>query len=118
MTAPRTRGRGPVQAQHVIALICFFLSGFSGLVYEVAWIRKASLVFGATTFAVSTVLAVFFLGLSCGSYLFGRIGQRISRPLRLYDVISLEVGQLHRPGVAFFYTADFYHRARQSVSQP
>ena len=32
-----------------------------------------------------------------------------------YDVISLEVGQLHRPGVAFFYTADFYHRARERL---
>lgn len=91
MTESRTRG---VQAQHVVALCCFFLSGFSALVYEVAWIRKASLVFGATTFAVSTVLAVFFLGLACGSYLFGRIGQRISRPLRLYALIEIGLGLL------------------------
>lgn len=83
-----------MQAQHAIALSCFFLSGFSGLVYEVAWIRKASLVFGATTFAVSTVLAVFFLGLACGSYLFGRIGQRIARPLRLYALIEIVLGLL------------------------
>ena len=83
-----------IQAQRAIALSCFFLSGFSGLVYEVAWIRKASLVFGATTFAVSTVLAVFFLGLACGSYLFGRIGQRIARPLRLYALIEIGLGLL------------------------
>ena len=30
----------------------------------------------------------------------------------MQDVISLEVGQIFRPGVAFFYTADFYRRAR------
>ena len=89
-----TEPQRPVQAQHAIALCCFFLSGFSGLVYEVAWIRKASLVFGATTFAVSTVLAVFFLGLACGSYLFGRIGQRIARPLRLYALIEIGLGLL------------------------
>ena len=94
MTEPRARGRQPVQVQHAVALCCFFLSGFSGLVYEVAWIRKASLIFGATTFAVSTVLAVFFLGLACGSYLFGRIGQRISRPLRLYALIEIGLGLL------------------------
>jgi spermidine synthase len=29
-----------------------------------------------------------------------------------YDVISLEVGQLFRPGIAAFYTAEFYRRAR------
>ena len=62
--------------QNIIAIICFFLSGFSGLAFEVAWIQKASLVFGSTTFAVSTVLAVFFLGLAIGSYLFGNISKK------------------------------------------
>jgi spermidine synthase len=33
-----------------------------------------------------------------------------------YDVISLEVGQVFRPGVASFYTADFYRRARERLS--
>jgi spermidine synthase len=28
-----------------------------------------------------------------------------------FDVISIEVGQVYRPGVAPFYTSDFYHRA-------
>ncbi len=54
--------------------------------------RKASLIFGSTTFAVSTVLAVFFLGLACGSYLFGRIGQVTARPLKLYALIELVLG--------------------------
>ena len=81
-----------MKIQNGIAIVCFFLSGFAGLVYEVSWIRKASLVFGSTTFAVSTVLAVFFLGLACGSYLFGRIGQRTLRPLRLYALIEVGLG--------------------------
>ena len=81
-----------MKIQNGIAIVCFFLSGFAGLVYEVSWIRKASLVFGSTTFAVSTVLAVFFLGLACGSYLFGRIGQRTLRPLRLYALIEIGLG--------------------------
>lgn len=81
-----------MKIQNGIAIACFFLSGFAGLVYEVSWIRKASLVFGSTTFAVSTVLAVFFLGLACGSYLFGRIGQRTLRPLKLYALIEVGLG--------------------------
>ena len=81
-----------MKIQNGIAIVCFFLSGFAGLVYEVSWIRKASLAFGSTTFAVSTVLAVFFLGLACGSYLFGRIGQRTLRPLRLYALIEVGLG--------------------------
>jgi spermidine synthase len=61
-----------------IAAVCLGLSGFAGLVYEIAWIRRATLIFGSTTFATSTVLAVFFLGLALGSELFGRP----SRPAR------------------------------------
>ena len=34
-----------------------------------------------------------------------------------YDVIGLEVGQLFRPGVASFYTADFYRRARERLEE-
>ena len=56
--------------------------------------RKASLIFGSTTFAVSTVLAVFFLGLAGGSYLFGRIAQTTTRPLRLYALIEFVLGAL------------------------
>ena len=81
-----------MKIQNGIAIICFFLSGFAALVYEVSWIRKAALVFGSTTFAVSTLLAVFFLGLACGSYLFGRIGQNTVRPLKLYALIEIGLG--------------------------
>lgn len=56
--------------------------------------RKASLIFGSTTFAVSTVLAVFFLGLAGGSYLLGRIAQTTTRPLRLYALIEFALGGL------------------------
>ena len=80
-----------INRQDIIAGICFFLSGAAGLIYEVCWIRKASLVFGSTSYAVSTVLAVFFLGLALGSYLFGRIAQRTERPLRLFALMELAV---------------------------
>ena len=32
-----------------------------------------------------------------------------------YDVISLELGQLSRPGVASFYTADFYNQVQKRL---
>jgi spermidine synthase len=37
--------------------VCFVLSGATGLIYEILWARMLGLVFGATTLAVSTVLA-------------------------------------------------------------
>jgi len=71
---------------------CFFLSGFTGLVYEVAWIRRASLVMGSTTWALSTVLATFFAGMALGSWLVGRWSQRVKRPIRLYGLLELGLG--------------------------
>ncbi|HPF69351.1 MAG TPA: fused MFS/spermidine synthase [Candidatus Krumholzibacteria bacterium] len=74
-----------------IAFACFFLSGFAGLVYEIAWIRRAALVFGSTTAGLSTVLAVFFGGLALGSWLIGRLALRTGRPLRWYALAEFGV---------------------------
>ena len=63
---------GEVSARSTVtAVACFFLSGFLALALEICWIRKASLVFGSASFALSTVLAVFFGGLAVGSYIAG-----------------------------------------------
>ena len=75
---------------NVVAVVAFFLSGFLALTYEICWIRKASLVFGSATFALSTILAVFFAGLAVGSYVFGKVSVRSKRPLRVYA--GLEIG--------------------------
>jgi spermidine synthase len=40
----------------------------------------------------------------------------ISHSDAAYDVISLELGQVFRPGVASFYTEDFYRRARARLA--
>src|SRR6185503_16758898 len=71
--------------------ICFVLSGATGLIYEVLWARMLGLVFGATTLAVSTVLAAFMGGLALGSAVAGRLGDRIRRPLRVYGLIEIGV---------------------------
>ncbi|HEY6804714.1 MAG TPA: fused MFS/spermidine synthase [Pyrinomonadaceae bacterium] len=79
-------------AQPTILLIglCFIFSGATGLIYEVLWARMLGLVFGATTLAVSTVLAAFMGGLALGSALAGKLGSRIKRPLSSYG--WLEIG--------------------------
>ena len=77
-----------------IAFSCFFLSGLLGLIYEIAWIKKASLVFGSASYALSTVVAVFFGGLALGSFVFGRASAGIDRPLRLYAKLEIALGAL------------------------
>ena len=72
--------------------VCFFLSGAAGLVYEVLWMRTLGLVFGNTVFAVTTVLAAFMAGLALGAFLFGKVIDRLGRPLRIYALLEGAIG--------------------------
>jgi spermidine synthase len=40
----------------------------------------------------------------------------VSHTSKTYDLISLEVGQVFRPGVATFYTREFYQEARERLT--
>ncbi len=70
----------------------FFLSGFSVLVYEVVWARQLILIFGNTTQAVSTILAIFFAGLALGSLILGQLIDRVRKPLLVYGLLELGIG--------------------------
>jgi spermidine synthase len=86
---------------HSLILICFFISGACGLVYEVVWIRLLSLLFGNTVFALSTVLASFMGGLALGSLFFGKFCDKLvknsrasgdSNLLKLYALLEAGTG--------------------------
>jgi spermidine synthase len=70
-------------------LFLFFLSGASGLVYQVVWIRHFVHIFGATVLAVSTVLAAFMGGLAFGGLAGGRAVRRFQRPLAVYGILEI-----------------------------
>lgn len=74
-----------------IVLALFLASGFAGLVYEVLWTRMLTYVFGATLYAVSTVLAAYMGGLALGSFVFGRWADRQRNPLRLYALLEIGI---------------------------
>jgi len=72
--------------------VLFLFSGATGLAYEVVWIRMLVRTFGATSFAISTVLAAYMAGLALGSYFFGRIIDRRGNPILLYGFLELGIG--------------------------
>lgn len=82
--------------QHFLLLLCFTCSGMSGLIYEVSWVRLLELVFGSTSYAVATVLAVFMGGLALGSYAMGRWAARFREqsPLKLYACMEFFIAIL------------------------
>jgi spermidine synthase len=77
-----------------LVLILFTLSGVSGLVYELVWIRLLSQLLGGTTFAISAVLAAFMGGLAFGSRFFGPRADSTRRPLRLYAMLEIAIAIL------------------------
>lgn len=91
------------ELKYIWLLVLFFFSGFSALIYEVTWARKLSLVFGTDSFAVSTIIAVFFTGLALGSFIFGKAVDRQKslgskkvqtaiNPLLLYALLEVGIG--------------------------
>ncbi|WKZ12434.1 MAG: fused MFS/spermidine synthase [Gammaproteobacteria bacterium] len=72
--------------------LCFFLSGFAALLYQTAWQRAFSVVFGTSELAVATVLAVYMAGLALGAALAERFLARIRRPVRVYGLLEAGIG--------------------------
>src|SRR5438270_4432464 len=89
--------------------LCFVLSGATGLIYEVLWARTLGLVFGATTFAISAVLAAFMGGLALGSAWAGRLAARIKRPLRAYGFIEIGVAAYALAVPLLFRSVDYLY---------
>ena len=73
-------------------LIFFFISGATGLVYEVVWTRLLTRVMGNTHYSIATVLTIFMAGLALGSYLGGRWIDRRKNPLFFYAVLEAAIG--------------------------
>ncbi len=77
--------------------LLFFVSGISGLIYEVVWVREFGNVFGNTVYSASLIAAVFMLGLGVGSYLVGKWADRqyARRPeslLLTYGLFEIVIG--------------------------
>ena len=79
--------------------LLFFLSGVSGLIYQVVWVRQFGNLFGNTVFAASLVIAVFMFGLGLGSYAAGVWADRryVARPyaaVRAFAFSELAIGAM------------------------
>lgn len=69
-------------------LFLFFVSGISGLIYEIVWLRILSRIIGVTTYATAVTLAAFMLGLALGSVIFGKLADKRNNQLLLYSILQ------------------------------
>jgi spermidine synthase len=76
----------------LLILFAFALSGTAALIYEVTWTRALSLIFGSTTYALSTMLSTFMAGLAIGGYVGGLLADRQKNLLLLFGLLELGIG--------------------------
>src|SRR2546429_8941448 len=69
----------------------FFLSGATGLIYELLWVRVLYQSFGSTIQSVTTVVAAYMGGLGLGAWLLGRRADRSPRPAVLYGWLEIAI---------------------------
>ena len=87
------QGTSRERSRTAIAVSClYFLSGLTGLVYEVTFSKYLSYVFGATAYASSAVLVAFMGGLSAGGVLVARWNHRLRRRYFFYGAAEILVG--------------------------
>lgn len=79
-------------ARMLALLLLLAVSGACGLAYQVLWLRELSLVFGATVYAASTVLAAFMGGMALGAAAAGRLSSRLARPLTGFGLAEVGIG--------------------------
>ncbi len=72
----------------------FFLSGISGLIFQVIWFRRLALVFGVTSYALGIVLASYMAGLAIGSVAGGRLADRRRDLFRVYGLVEIAIAAL------------------------
>lgn len=72
--------------------LLFFLSGATGLVYELLWVRLLYQSFGSTIQSVTTVVAAYMGGLGLGAWWLGRRVDRHPRPAALYGRLEILIG--------------------------
>ena len=61
-------------------LLAIALSGFAALAGEVIWTRLIGMLFGATVYTFSIILAAFLIGLGAGSAAGSMLARRLARP--------------------------------------
>ena len=74
--------------------VLLFCSGAAALIYQVLWIKQLSLVVGAEIYRVMIALSAFFAGLAAGSAFFGRLADRLARPLLAYAALECGIAIL------------------------
>lgn len=94
---PKRQSREPAQSTNInrpwLAAAALGASGFASLALQVVWTRLLVQILGPTTYAFSTVVAIFIVGLAGGAAIGSRLAARTRQPvLGLATCMIVSVG--------------------------
>jgi spermidine synthase len=78
----------PPDRRRAFLALALLATGAAALAYQQVWFRLFHGIFGATTLATSTVLAVFLGGIGLGSLAIGRRIDQVRRPLAVFAALE------------------------------
>lgn len=93
--SPRPAAPGSRPASPWIAATALGVSGFASLTLQVVWTRLLVQILGPTTYAFSTVVAIFIVGIAIGAGIGSRLANRLKSP-----AIGLALSMLLSAGFA------------------
>ncbi|HKW51314.1 MAG TPA: fused MFS/spermidine synthase, partial [Candidatus Eisenbacteria bacterium] len=79
-------GHVPVFARWVLPI--FAISGFTAILYEVAWTRILAVPFGGMVYAFSAILAIYLVGIALGASAAARLLRYVKAPVALFGVLQ------------------------------
>ena len=77
---------------NIVIYALFALSGFAGLIYEGSWARYLKLFLGHSSYGQVLTLCIYMGGLAIGSFVAGKLVERVKRPLLGYAAVELAIG--------------------------
>ena len=72
----------------IVIHCCFFVTGFSALLFEIVAMRRLSIAFGVSHIATISVLMAYMAGLGLGGWCIGKFSDKWKKPLRAYAILE------------------------------
>ncbi|MBR4348179.1 MAG: spermine synthase [Fibrobacter sp.] len=77
---------------NILVYFLFALSGFAGLIYEGSWARYLKLFLGHSSYGQVLTLCIYMGGLAIGSFVAGKMVEKVRRPLLGYAAVEIAIG--------------------------
>ncbi|MFZ0391559.1 MAG: fused MFS/spermidine synthase, partial [Calditrichia bacterium] len=81
-----------ISSGEMTILLAAAVSGFTALAYEVLWSRVLVFLMTNSVYAFAVILATFLSGIAIGSFLGGKVVDRVKNPRKLFGWIQLILG--------------------------